>query len=161
MACLHQKHNKGWSSKNKSLMIIKLKDGILDEMITTANTRRICSQNISTADYRWLNANAKSHLIDFDLGLMFGVVGRRAACIMTHSFWHKYRRNFINFSAFPTRHARVKNFVVRSARCLGKRSRKAGKCCTRIYIKYLTSTDFKTINPSIYAKSLVIVLSQD
>lgn len=67
-------------------MIIKLKDGILDEMITTANTRRICSQNISTADYRWLNANAKSHLIDFDLGLMFGVVGRRAACIMTHSF---------------------------------------------------------------------------
>lgn len=35
------------------------------------------------------------------------------------------------------------------------------KYCKSIYIKYLILTDFKTINPSIYAKSLVIVLSQD
>lgn len=30
----------------KSLVIIKLMSGILDRIITTANTQRICSQNI-------------------------------------------------------------------------------------------------------------------
>lgn len=172
-------------------MITKLKNGILDEMITKANTRSVfvfitISHFPSEADGR---EKCKRKLIDFDLGLKFSVVGGRLEEKSRMHLWLTafdintdwISTNFSFFFHFSRRFPRdstdmrgENNFVARwhdihcgfhstaPAPSPYIASQKVEIFQTQsIYIKYLILTDFKTINPSIYAKSLVIVLSQD